>query len=228
MSNPTEEQQRLVRIAARALAKAGLVTAFGHCSQRLSDDEFLVCAPQPMGLIKAGEAGTVVNVEGSLPEGVLGEVRMHQQIYRRRKEIKAICRFLSPQVMALAAMGHSPSARHGFSSYFYPRVPMWTDPALVRNDAAASGVADIMGNACAVIVGVNGAVTAADSMQKAVSLAWLLEDSARVELAVRAARGEAHVTFADAASAANRATWDGRIAERLWAYMTAGDIEAAA
>ncbi|MES2191402.1 MAG: class II aldolase/adducin family protein [Pseudomonadota bacterium] len=225
MSSVSEDQQRLVRVAARALAKAGLVTAFGHCSQRLSDEEFLVCAAQPMGLIQAGEPGTVVRVDGPLPDGVLGEVRMHQQIYRRRTEVKAICRFLSPQVMALAAMGMSPSARHGFSSYFYPRVPMWADPALVRNDAAASGVADVMGDACAVIVGVNGAVTAADSMQKAVSLAWLLEDSARVELAVRAAGGQAHVTFPDETSAKNRATWDGRIAERLWDYMTAGDAE---
>ena len=36
-TTPTFEQQRRVRMAARALARAGLVTAFGHCSLRLNE-----------------------------------------------------------------------------------------------------------------------------------------------------------------------------------------------
>lgn len=214
-----------VRKAARALARGGLVTAFGHCSVRIDETRFLVCAARPMGLIGAGEPGTVVPVEGPLPEGVLGEVRMHQQIYARRTEVQAVCRFMSPSVMALAAMGETPSARHGFSSYFYPKTPFWSDPALVRNDAAARGVADTMGTAPAIVVSGNGAVTAADSIEKAVGLAWFLEDAARVELAVRAAGGGAHVVFTNADQAGQRATWEGRIAERIWEYLTAGDPE---
>lgn len=223
-ARPVQEVQREVRMAARAMARAGLVTAFGHCSVRLSDSEFLVCAARPMGLI-GSEPGTVVSTEGPLPDGVLGEVRMHQQIYRRRAEVNAICRFLSPQVMTLAAMGLSPAARHGFGSYFYPQPPVWHDPALVRNDEAAAGVAQVLGSAPAVVVGVNGAVTAAPDMPRALALAWFLEDAARVELAVRAAGGQGHVTFATAQAAAVRATWDGRIAERMWDHMTTGDPE---
>jgi HCOMODA/2-hydroxy-3-carboxy-muconic semialdehyde decarboxylase len=218
-------QQRLVRMAARALAKGGLVTAFGHCSVRVSPREFLVCAAKPMGLIEAGEPGTVVHVSQPLPEGVLGEVRIHQQIYARRPEVQAVCRFMSPQVMALAAMGLAPSARHGFSSYFYPCAPMWSDPRLVRNEPAAEGVAQAMGAAPAVVLSVNGAVTAADSIEKAVALAWFLEDAARVELAVRCAGGAAVRIFPDAHVAAERATWNGRIAERIWDFLCAGDPE---
>ena len=220
-----DSQQRMVRVAARALARAGLVAAFGHCSLRISADEFIVCAARPMGLIPTGEAGAVVRTSGPLPGGVLGEVRMHQQIYQRRSDVQAICRILPSHVMALAAMGCSPSARHGFSSYFYPRVPMWSDPALVRNDAAAAGVAQTLGDAAAVVVGVNGAVTVGADMRRALALAWFLEDSARVELAVRAAGGADHVTFANAEAAAERATWQGRIAERMWEHMTANDPE---
>jgi len=222
---PSETAQREVRLAARALARTGLVAAFGHCSVRLSKDAFLVCAARPMSLIRVGEAGTVVRIEGALPAGVLGEVRMHQQVYRRRPDVKAICRFMSPQVLALAAMGCSPAARHGFSSYFYPRVPMWSDAALVRNDMAAAGVAETLGDASAVVVGVNGAISVAADMQRALSLAWFLEDAARVELAVRAAGGKDHVTFRNVESARERATWEGRIAERMWEHMTAGDPE---
>jgi HCOMODA/2-hydroxy-3-carboxy-muconic semialdehyde decarboxylase len=218
-------QQQTVRVAARALARSGLVTAFGHCSLRLSPREFLVCAAKPMGLIGVGEPGTVVQVDQPLPEGVLGEVRIHQQIYARRPDVQAVCRFMSPQVMALAAMALTPAARHGFSSYFYPSPPMWNDPRLVRHTEAAQGVARLMGDASAIVLSVNGAVTAADSMAKAVSLAWFLEDAARVELAVRAAGGEAVRIFADAQVAAERATWSGRIAERIWEFLCAGDPE---
>src|SRR6266851_2507985 len=107
-----EQQQITVRKMARALARGGLVNAFGHCSVRLDEKSFLVCAAKPMGTIKPGEPGTVVSTEDALPEGVLGEVRMHQQLYKRRGDAKAICRFISPNVVALAALGLTPRARH--------------------------------------------------------------------------------------------------------------------
>ena len=59
-----EQQQIVVRKMARALARAGLVTAFGHCSVRLDEKSFLVCAPKPMGIIKPGESGTEDAQEG--------------------------------------------------------------------------------------------------------------------------------------------------------------------
>src|SRR5258708_36709912 len=107
-----EQQQIIVRKMARALARAGLVTAFGHCSVRLDEKSFLVCAPKPMGIIKPGEAGTGVSTDAPLPEGGLGEVRMHQQIYKRPGEIKAISRFISPNVGSPAGLGLPPQARH--------------------------------------------------------------------------------------------------------------------
>src|SRR3546814_11010297 len=63
-----EEQ---VRLAARALASAGLVHAFGHCSARLDATSFLVCAPLPMGRI-ADEPGTAVPIE-EWKSGVMGK-----------------------------------------------------------------------------------------------------------------------------------------------------------
>jgi HCOMODA/2-hydroxy-3-carboxy-muconic semialdehyde decarboxylase len=213
------EAQPLVRQGAWALAGGGLVTAFGHCSVRLSAAEFLVCAAQPPGLIRPDEPGTVVPVDGPLPAGVLGEVRIHQQVYRARPDVHAVCRFMSPQVLALGAMGCTPRARHGFSAYFHPVVPMWRDPVLVRDDASARGVVEVLGGAPAVVLSGNGAVTVAASLPQAVALAWFLEDAARVELAVRAAGGSAHITFTSDMQARQRATWEGRIAERVWDYL---------
>jgi HCOMODA/2-hydroxy-3-carboxy-muconic semialdehyde decarboxylase len=218
-----DEKQIVVRRMARALARGGLVNAFGHCSVRLDGKRFLVCSPRPMGLIGPGEPGQVVPIEGTLPDGVLGEVRMHQQIYKRRADVHAVARVLPPNVLALAAMGLTPKARHGFGAYFYPEVPFWPDPGLIRNDAAAAGVAETMGSAAAVVVSVNGAVIAAATPEQAVTLAWFLEDAARVELAVLAT-GVAG-TLLTAEQARDRATWVGRVAERMWDHLTAGDPE---
>ncbi|MFT4226743.1 class II aldolase/adducin family protein, partial [Micropruina sp.] len=105
--------QRLVRLAARATGRHGLAHAYGHCSQRLDEDRFLVCAARPMGLVAVGEPGTVVPVHGPLPEGVLGEVRIHQQIYARRPEIRGIVRGMPPATMALGTARRTPRSRHG-------------------------------------------------------------------------------------------------------------------
>src|SRR5260370_6739197 len=174
-----EQQQITVRKMARALARGGLVNAFGHCSVRLDEKSFLVCAAKPMGTIKPGEPGTVVSTEGALPEGVVGEVGMHQQVYKRGGDAKAICRFISPSVVALGALGLTPRARHGQGAHFYPQVPFWPDPGLIRNDPAAVGVAETMGKAPAVVVSVNGAVTAGATAEQAGAPPPVFEDPGR-------------------------------------------------
>src|SRR3546814_8479519 len=48
MAEPDQAQQRLVRVAARALARHGLVHAYGHCSLRLDERHFLVAPSKPL------------------------------------------------------------------------------------------------------------------------------------------------------------------------------------
>ena len=214
-------------MAARALARAGLVHAYGHCSARIDADSFLVCAPNPMGLIEPGENGSVVPVEGPLPEGVLGEVRIHQQIYRRRPDVGGVVRSMPMNVMALSTMAKTPKARHGFGSYFAPEPPLWDDPLLIRSDEQAAALADLLGGGRALVMRGNGCVTAGGTLEEAVVFAWYLEDAARVELEVLKC-GEA-----DAAPVMTpeqveiRAVGTGRIYERMWEYLTDGDPEAA-
>ena len=217
--------QRRVRIAARALARHGLVHAYGHCSTRLDAHHFLVCAAKPMGLIGPSEDGTVVPVDGDLPEGVLGEVRIHQHIYKTRPDIKGVVRSMPRDVMTLSAAGITPAPRHGMGSYFSPGVPLWNDVQLVRTDAQAQGVASLISQSAAVVMRGNGAVTAAESLEDAVVLTWYLEDAARIELQLRAAglAQDEHIISPEAAAA--RAVRAGRIFERMWDYLTAGDLE---
>lgn len=220
----TESQQVTVRMAARALAKANLVHAYGHCSMRLNATHFLVCAAQPMGLIAPDEAGIVVPVNGPLPDGVLGEVRIHQEIYQRRADVGGIVRSMPRDVMTLSTAQITPKPRHGMGSYFSPEVPLWDDVQLVRTQEQAEGVANKLANRAAVVMRGNGAVVAAPSLEKAVVLTWYLEDAARIELALHAA-GLADTGVVITEEAAVRAVGTGRIYERMWDYLVAGDAE---
>lgn len=226
MVDSDEARQRRVRQAARALDRAGLVTAYGHCSERIDARRFLVCRAGPMGTIGRGEPGSVVDVDGPLPADVLGEVRVHQQIYRRRPDIAAVCRVLPPQVMALSVLRRVPAMRHGFAAFFHAGIGFWDDPSLLRDDASAACVAETLGARCAVVLRGNGCVVVAEDLQRAVTLSCYLEDAARIELVVMASgAGNGPSPTLTPEEAVRRATWAGRPAERMWDYLLHDDIE---
>ncbi|MDX3809145.1 class II aldolase/adducin family protein [Bosea thiooxidans] len=218
---PSAAQEDLVRQAGRALARHGLVHAYGHCSLRLDESHFLVSPAKPLGLVGDEDVCSVVPLAGPLPEGVLGEVRIHREIYRRRPEIGGIVRSMPQRVMTLGTARITPQARHGFGSYFAPCPPLWDDPQLLRNDEQAAALAEQMGAARAIVMRGNGAVTAGASLEEAVVLTWYLEDAARVEFEARAA-GIAEIgVLLSESEATRRAIWSGSILERMWHHLTA-------
>ncbi|MDB5577837.1 MAG: aldolase [Bradyrhizobium sp.] len=214
----TAEQQDKLRQAGRALARAGLVHAYGHCSLRLDARHFLVCAPLPMGAL-TDQPGSNVALDGPLPEGVLGEVRIHREIYRRRGAVHGICRIMPPAVMVLSTQAIVPRPRHGIGAYF-AALPLWDDPRLLRDDAAAERLADQIGDAPAIVMRGNGAVTVGESIEQAVTLAWFLEDAARVERDVRAMGLDPDAGLLDAAEILARQVWAGGVTERMWLHLT--------
>lgn len=215
-----------VRLAARALARHGLVDAYGHVSARIDGKRFLVAPPRPLGTIEAGEACTIVPIDGEFPDGVLGEVRIHREIYRRRPGIGGVCRFLSPSVIALSVLGETPRALHGHGAYFAPAAPLWPDVQLVRDDKSARKVAETMGDCAAVVMRGNGAVTAGETIEEAAAFAFFLEDAARIEIALlgAATAGRQPLEFS-AEEAARRAIKSGAIVERMWRFLCNGDPE---
>ncbi len=219
MIMPSPEQQELVQQAARALGRNGLVHAFGHCSLRLGDGHFLVCAAMPMGLI-TDEPGTVVPINGPLPEGVLGEVRAHQCIYTRRSDVNGICRIMSPALMALSTLGIVPQPRHGIGAYFHPGPAFWDDPRLLRDNASAAALAAMLGSHNAIVMRGNGAIVASDDLRKAVTLSWFLEDAARVERDVRALGLGPAKGLLTGAEIVARQVWSGGVVDRMWRWLT--------
>jgi HCOMODA/2-hydroxy-3-carboxy-muconic semialdehyde decarboxylase len=222
-----EQLQVRVRVVARALGRSGLVSAWGHCSARLDAKRFLVSASRPMGLLKVGEGGTVVRVDAPLPTGVPGEVRIHQQIYRRRPEVGGVCRVYPPTVVALSSQRIVPHPRHGAGAYV-AGTAFWDDTRLVHDDALAARLAEQLGEASTLVLRGGGAVTCATSLENALVLAYCLEDAARVEATVRGTlvdEEEELLRLSDEEVVARRVTTDG-IFERLWELLTDGDPEA--
>lgn len=226
LGEPMDRTQVRVRMAARALGNNDLGHAFGHVSARLDADSFLVCAPKPMGLIRPGDAGTVVPIDGALPDGVLGEVRCHQQIYKRRPDVNGIARTFLRDVMTLSTFQRTPKPRIGFATYFAPCPPLWDDPLLLRDDAAAEEFADTLGDARAIVMRGNGCVLTGATVEEAIVMAFFLEESAKTELAVMASGQEAASVVYSPEQATARAVSSGRIFERMWDYLTDGDPEA--
>lgn len=225
MTLVTESQQRELRIAARALARGQLVHAYGHCSLRLDASHLLVCAAKPMGTITADDAGTVVPIRGALPDGVLGEVRIHQQIYARRPDVAAVCRIMPPQLGLLGLLRRTPRPRHGFGAYFAPAPALWDDPRLLRDDAAAARLADTMGSGKALVMRANGAVVCGESLVEAVALSWFLEEAARVEVGLMQMHQDGDHTLLTPDETAARQVTAGRVYERMWDYLSFGDPE---
>lgn len=215
--------ERLLRIAGRAVARAGLVHAYGHCSLRLDDSYYLVSPSKPLGLVGTEDHCHILNINDAIPDHILGEVRIHREIYRRRPDVNGIIRSMPPHVMTLAAHGIIPQPRHGFGTYFSAGLSLWEDPQLLRSDEAASALAEQLHDGNAIMMRGNGAVIAASSIEKAVVLTWYLDDMARIELAGRCANIAAEHLSED--QCAERGTWKGGIAERMFQYLSDGDPE---
>lgn len=225
MRSAPHEHHRELRIAARALARGHLVHAYGHCSLRLDADHFLVCAAKPMGTITPDDDGTVVPVSGALPEGVLGEVRIHQQIYARRPDVGGVCRIMPPQIGVLSLLKRTPKPRHGFGAYFAPSPALWDDPRLLRDDVAAARLADTLGAGNAIVMRANGAVVVGESLVEAVALSWFLEEAARVEVSLMQMGEDGDHTLLTADETAARQVVAGRVYERMWDHLSFGDPE---
>lgn len=217
------ELARTLRLTARAMHRHGLAHAYGHVSARIDEASFLVSPAQPLGTVSLNEQGVVVPLDGELPAGALPEVRIHREIYRNRMEIGGVVRVQPPALMALSTLQETPRALHGLGTYFAPHPPLWPGVALVRDDAQAVKVAEMMGNNAAIVLSGSGCVIAGETLEEAAGLTYFLEDAARLELEVRAAGGIPRVYTDDEVKV--RAVKAGMLFERMWHYLCFEDEE---
>lgn len=106
---------------------------------------------------------------------------MHWAIYRRRGDVGAVCRAQPPSVAALAATGHGVKAIHVLGALL-GSVAVHDDARLARTAERGEAIAASLGEASALMIHGNGALTVGRSLGEAVAAMCALEETAEVNL----------------------------------------------
>jgi len=209
----TDDQE--VAAAARVLAAAGLVDAFGHVSVR-GEDGILITPAVSLG--DAGEELVVVDPgSDELPAGAPKEAWIHLCVYEARADVNAICRAQPESVTAVSAGGSRIQALHGQGAFAGREVPVYDDARLVRDRASGRRLARALGDAPALALRGNGAVTVGASPGIAAARMYVLEASARINLRAASGARDLH-PLSDVEFEAWRDVED-EILGRLWAHL---------
>lgn len=205
---------------ARVLAQERLVTAFGHISRRVDERHFEITPGRPLGSLTAADPLVTVSLdEGKPPGPVPGEFWLHWAIYRLRPDVKAICRAQPEVATALAATGVRIRPLHGQGAFLGREVPIYDDARLIRSQDLGEALAERLGDARALLMRGNGAVTVGSSVGEAVARMWLLERSAEMNWRAAVTGTDLHEL-----SEEEFLSWQavsGEITGRIWAHLAA-------
>jgi HCOMODA/2-hydroxy-3-carboxy-muconic semialdehyde decarboxylase len=207
--------------AARALASAGLVTAFGHVSFRDGQDGFRITPPKPLGSLGPDEPLSEVSLaDDVLPEEVPGEAWVHWAIYNSRPDVEGICRAQPPIATAVTSAGLPIRPLHGQGAFLGEVVPVYDDARLIRDREAGEALAEDLGSAGGIVMRGNGAVTVGTSVGAAAARMWVLERSAEMNQMAASAGTPRPL------SEEEFAYWESvseEILERIWSYLRASE-----
>lgn len=219
MTNPTTDVEGVEELieAGRVLAGAGLVTAFGHVSSRVGEQELLITPPQPLGrLTHKGPWAALSVTAAELPAGCPKEAWIHLAIASRRPDVGAICRAQPEVATALVSTDVPVLALHGQGTFVGSPVAVFDDACLIRDRLRAQQLAAELGSRSAIVLRGNGAVTVGRNIGEAVARMWVLEVSARMN-SIAAASGTPRPL-----SATEQAKWlatEPELLHRIWWHL---------
>ncbi|HZV75546.1 MAG TPA: class II aldolase/adducin family protein [Conexibacter sp.] len=172
---------------ARMLARMGLVEGFGHVSARAGEDAFALTSVDPLC---AQDETTVLlldldaQVRGGDASVCPLEAPLHAAIYRRRPDVRAICRTHSRHAAAWACRRQAPPQAHGLGG-LSGAVAVHDEIELVATREQAEAASAALGAASCLLLAANGALSVGGDLPEAIVRAWYLEE--RSELATLAA-----------------------------------------
>lgn len=207
---------RSVAQAARVLAGLGLVNAFGHVSAR-AGPAMLITPAAALARVGPDDVLTVpldALDADALPSGAPGEAWLHLAIYRARPDVAGIARAQPGSTLAVGASVARLRPVHGQAAWLGATVPVHPVPRLLRDAALARDAARTLGDADAMVLRGNGAVTTGAHPGVAVARMHVLDTACRVWAAARDA-----VPLDDADVAAWRAAGP-PLLERLWEHLS--------
>jgi ribulose-5-phosphate 4-epimerase/fuculose-1-phosphate aldolase len=179
--------------ANRVLAHHGVLDAFGHVSVRHPDreGEFLIsrsCAPE---LVEVDDIITM-RLDGSISEGEGAkpylEVPIHAEIYRARRDVRAVVHSHAPSVIPFGVATHPLRAVYHMAGFLAKGAPVFdirtcfgcTD-MLVRAAEQGVALAQVLGEAPVALMRGHGYVATSESLPGAVYRAIYTERNAVIQ-----------------------------------------------
>lgn len=171
--------EQAVAQAARVLAALGHVDAFGHVSARTADG-LAITPAVALADARAADVLTVRLDAAELPADAPAETWLHLAIYRARPDVAAVARAQPHAALAVGASVAELVPLHGQAAWLGRRVPVHPVPRLLRTVELAVAAAATLGDADALVLRGNGAVTTGNTAGTAVARMHVLDTACRV------------------------------------------------
>jgi ribulose-5-phosphate 4-epimerase/fuculose-1-phosphate aldolase len=217
VDNQVQQPGNEVVEASRVLSGLGLVTAFGHVSER-SGSLMVITPPADLGLVTTADLVEVELAATSLPTGAPAEAWVHLAVYAARPDVAAIARAQPPAAFAVASVTGELPVLYGQACWLGSGVPVHENARLLRSAELAEDAAATLGSSDALLLRGNGALTCGSTPGLAVARMWLVENACQTWLAASASGMLRPMEFGEAESWRAAA---GELLPRLWLHLKA-------
>ena len=217
MSLPREaDDRRLVALACRVMAVAGLFDMHGHISLRDGDVAYINGRRTSRVSVTPEDVAVVTVADGSVVSGEPpAETPLHLGCYRARPEIRSAAHFHPLAATAFATVGKPLITAFNAGVPFGRVVPVYDDPDLVRNDRQGSAIAKDLGAHRAVLLRGHGVAVVAEDVPSCVTLSLYLEENAK-RLAYALTIGQPKPFTDDEIRRVTESLWQPFVIEKTW------------
>lgn len=171
--------------ATRILGRHEMIGMFGHVSLLTDDpDRYLICpgAGRRKDLVRPEDV-IELGLDDEFRVGLPLELYMHAAMHRAKPAIRSLVHVHSPNLTALAAMAEPPTDLLMLHASFWPeQLPMWEQPALVKDHDTADELVELMGDSAIALLRWHGAVIVGSTIQEAIFRTLLAEYHAGIVL----------------------------------------------
>lgn len=213
-----------VALANRVAHAAGLVTAFGHVSARVPGTATFLIPPRRSPRFASADGLLTVDLDGRVLDGdgqPNSELWIHARVYAARPDVGGVAHVHAPACVVLGQIGQTVRPLHN-SGAVAGGVAVYERAGLIRSRDLGDAVAAVLGPGRAMLLRGHGANVADADVRRAIVVACLLEEAARLQVDALAAAGgnAARIRFYDAEEAARlRQELDTpESMERAWEY----------
>jgi len=214
MSEP--DSRRLVALACRVMAAAGLFDMHGHISLRDGDVAYINGRRASRVSVTPAQVAAVKISDGSVVSGEPpAETPLHLGCYRARPEVRSVSHFHPLAATAFATVGKPLITAFNAGAPFGKAVPVYDDPDLVRNDQQGTALARDLGTHRAVLLRGHGVAVVADDVPSCVTLSLYLEENAK-RLAYAMTIGEPKPYTDDEITRVAASPWQPFVIEKTW------------